>query len=97
MLRRSVCRGVLQMAQQQEAQTLVAASFGDTMLHAIGTIYQSQADVHLGNFFEGTFAKMKSSSTMVRSSMQAASAALKVRCVVYKQCSNQQYCCVLHE
>ncbi len=47
---------------QQEAQQLAAASFGDTMLHAIGRVYAQQADIHLGGLFGSLAAKVKAST-----------------------------------
>ena len=42
-----------------EAKELATASFGDTMLHAIGHVYVQQADIYLGGFFGGFAAKMR--------------------------------------
>lgn len=68
----------LQAAQEAEARSLAAASFGVTLLHTIGGTYRESAEIELGNFFEGTLAKMRASGAIVKSSMAAASAALKV-------------------
>ena len=57
---------LLQLAQGLEAARLVTASFGETMLHCIGHVYSSQADMYLGGAWDGTWARVKHSTDMVR-------------------------------
>ena len=45
-----------------EAQRLVKASFGETMLHTIGKVYEQQANIYLGGFFGGIAAKWKATN-----------------------------------
>lgn len=66
------------IAMKLEAQRMVSASFGETMLHACGKVYSMQADIALGGLFDGTLAKMKQSKETIRSQFHAANAALKV-------------------
>lgn len=47
------------LAHAAEAQRLVNASFGESMLHAIGRVYELQAEIQLGGFFGGALAKMR--------------------------------------
>jgi len=61
-----------------EADSLVKAAFGPTMLKAIGKTYSSQAEIFLGNFFEGSIAAMKSKGASVKSSMHALGLAMQV-------------------
>ncbi|KAL6754017.1 molecular chaperone [Haematococcus lacustris] len=62
----------------EEAKKLAAASFGETMLHTLGHVYEQQADIHLSGFFGGIAAKMKASTDSMKSQINAASAAIKV-------------------
>eukprot|EP00955_Chlamydomonas_euryale_P006952 73753-Chlamydomonas_euryale.AAC.1 len=41
-----------------QAAVLVRQSFGQTMLHAIGHVYEQQADIALGGFFGGMGARL---------------------------------------
>ena len=61
-----------------EADSLVKAAFGPTMLKAIGKTYVSQAEIFLGNFFEGSIAALKSKSSSVKSQMHALGLAIQV-------------------
>lgn len=70
--------GGFTIAVSGEAERLAAASFGETMLHTIGRIYETQADIYLGGFFDGAMAKMRQSKDSLRSQFAAASAALRV-------------------
>jgi hypothetical protein len=56
-----------QLAQSLEAARLANASFGETMLHCIGRVYRSQADMYLGGAWDGTWARVKHSTDVVRS------------------------------
>ena len=42
-----------------EAAELATASCGDVMLKAIGKVYESQAEIYLGGFFEGNLAALR--------------------------------------
>ena len=42
-----------------EAAELATASFGDVMLKSIGKVYESQAEIYLGGFFEGNLAALR--------------------------------------
>jgi hypothetical protein len=55
-----------QLAMQQEAAQLVIASFGEKILHAIGSVYIQQADIYQGNVFSSLAAKMKASTENVK-------------------------------
>ncbi|KXZ52148.1 hypothetical protein GPECTOR_10g777 [Gonium pectorale] len=66
------------LAMREEAGRLVGASFGETMLHTIGKVYDMQADIATGGFFGGMAAKFRSQGESMRSQFQAASAAIKV-------------------
>ena len=61
-----------------EADSLVRAAFGPTMLKAIGKTYASQADIFLGNIFEGSIAAIKSKSSSMKSQMHALGLAIQV-------------------
>jgi hypothetical protein len=50
----------------KEAETLVKTSFGDTLLHAIGEVYEQQAEIALSNFFGALGARIKASSGNVK-------------------------------
>ncbi|GLC44692.1 hypothetical protein PLESTB_000973900 [Pleodorina starrii] len=65
-------------AMREDAARLVKASFGETMLHTIGKVYDMQADIHAGGFFFGMAAKFRAQGENMRSQFQAASAAIKV-------------------
>ncbi|GIM01777.1 hypothetical protein Vretimale_6563 [Volvox reticuliferus] len=65
-------------AMREDAAKLVKASFGETMLHTIGKVYDMQADIAAGGFFGGMAAKFRQQGESVRSQFQAASAAIKV-------------------
>ncbi len=70
--------GCAQEAMIAEADSLAQTPFGPTMLRAIGRTYRSQAEVALGNFFEGSVAAMRSKGAAFKSQMHAAGLALKV-------------------
>ena len=61
-----------------EADSLVKAAFGPTMLKAIGKTYSSQAEIYLGNIFEGSIAAIKSKSSSMKSQIHALGLAIKV-------------------
>lgn len=48
-----------QSAARDEAAKLVRTSFGEPLLHAVGRVYQMQADIALASFFGSIAAKMK--------------------------------------
>ena len=61
-----------------EADSLVKAAFGPTMLKAIGKTYSSQAEIFLGNIFDGSIAAIKSKSSSMKSQMHALGLAIQV-------------------
>lgn len=61
-----------------EAAELANASFGEVMLHAVGRVYEAQAEIFLGNVITGSLAAIKSKGHTLKSQVQAASLALKV-------------------
>jgi hypothetical protein len=61
-----------------EAAKLVESSFGDTMLLAIGRVYDRESDIALSGFFGSLVGKFKSNAESVKSQFNAASAAIKV-------------------
>lgn len=61
-----------------EAAELAVASFGEVMLHAIGSAYLMQADVALGGLVEGTLASLRGRGRTLQSQFRAASLAIKV-------------------
>ncbi|EIE18163.1 DnaJ-domain-containing protein [Coccomyxa subellipsoidea C-169] len=65
-------------AMVAEADSLAQTPFGPTMLRAIGGTYRSQAEIALGNFFEGSVAAMRSKGAAFKSQIHAAGLALKV-------------------
>ncbi|GBF89781.1 hypothetical protein Rsub_02951 [Raphidocelis subcapitata] len=65
-------------SQRAEAVRLADASFGDTLLHCIGQVYKSQADIYLGGVFDGAWARVKQSRQTIRSHLDIASAAMRV-------------------
>ncbi|GFR42214.1 hypothetical protein Agub_g3105 [Astrephomene gubernaculifera] len=66
------------LSMHEEAERLVRASFGETMLHTIGKVYDTQADIAAGGFFGGMAAKFRAQGDSVKSQFQAATAAMKV-------------------
>lgn len=66
------------LAMEAEAERLVKASFGETMLHTIGKVYEAQADIQAGGFLDGTLARWRANHENMKSQFQAASAAIKV-------------------
>ena len=61
-----------------EAAKLVESSFGDTMLLAIGRVYDRESDIALSGFFGSLVGKFQSNAESVKSQFNAASAAIKV-------------------
>ena len=60
-----------------EASELVNASFGGKMMGIVGRIYESQAKMRLGNFFEGRFVALKAQGRSLRTQFKAADLAIK--------------------
>lgn len=56
----------VQHTQRLEAQRLVRASFGETMLHCVGKVYEIQADIYLGGLFDGTWARVQQSRESIK-------------------------------
>ena len=61
-----------------EAQELCKASFGGTILTTIGKVYERQAKMKLGNFFEGSVLALKGQGRSIKTQFKAANLALKV-------------------
>lgn len=61
-----------------EAQELAKASFGETMLHTIGRVYEAQAKIYMGGLFDGGLAALKAQGRVIKTQFTAASLALKV-------------------
>ncbi len=51
---------------QAEAEKLAKASFGETLLHALGRAYDNHASVALGNVFTGAAAKLRQHGDSIR-------------------------------
>lgn len=64
-------------AMTAEASEMVEASFGPTILQAVGRVYTLQADIALGNFFEGGLASLRQKGQAMRSQLNAAQQAFK--------------------
>ena len=80
----------LQENMVAEADSLVKAAFGPTMLKAIGKTYVSQAEIFLGNFFEGSIAALKSKSSSMKSQMHALGLAIQVRRLTWRLQSSER-------
>jgi hypothetical protein len=68
----------MQLSMQVQAADLVTASYGGNMLSAIGSVYATQADIYLGNFFEGGITALRAHGHTIKSQFAAAGMALKV-------------------
>jgi hypothetical protein len=55
-----------QHSQRAEAARLADASFGDTLLHCIGQVYASQADIYLGGLLDSAVARVRQSRQTLR-------------------------------
>jgi hypothetical protein len=55
-----------QAEAKQQSFKLVRQSFGETMLHAIGFMYEQQADLALSGFFGGIAARVKAAKESVK-------------------------------
>ncbi|DBA91090.1 TPA: hypothetical protein ACH3X1_016055 [Trebouxia sp. C0004] len=62
----------------QEGQELAKASFGPTILLAIGKAYEGQADIYLGGFIQGGLASMRQEGQSIKSKVQLGMMGLKV-------------------
>lgn len=51
----------------QEGVELAKASFGPTILLAIGKAYEGQASIYLGGFFQGGFLSLRQDTQSLRS------------------------------
>jgi hypothetical protein len=67
-----------QEAMMEESKKLASASFGILLLHTIGRVYVSQAEIQLGNFWSSAIGRVSSTYTHVQSKMKVAHSALKV-------------------
>lgn len=52
---------------EKEGGDLAKASFGPTILLAIGKAYEGQADIHLGGFFQGSLVSLKQEGHSIKS------------------------------
>lgn len=57
----------LQESMAAEAAELANASFGEVMLHAVGRVYEAQAEIFLGNVITGSLAAIKSKGHTLKS------------------------------
>ena len=58
---------------EKEGQELAKASFGPTILLAIGKAYEGQAAIHLGGFFQGSLVSLKQEGHSIKSKVPFAS------------------------
>ncbi len=65
-----------QHAMSEEAAQLAGASFGETMLHAIGRVYEQEAAIELGGFLGGFAAKFRAGTENMKCVAAGACAAL---------------------
>ncbi|GMH45279.1 hypothetical protein BSKO_13236 [Bryopsis sp. KO-2023] len=65
------------LAQRQEAERLSGLSFGNTMLFAIGRMYERQGTIYQGDIIQSTVAMFKQKGDSIRSHIQAAHLAVK--------------------
>ena len=57
----------MQESMEKEGQELAKASFGPTILLAIGKAYEGQAAIHLGGFFQGSLVSLKQEGHSIKS------------------------------
>ncbi|KAL0047294.1 hypothetical protein WJX82_000088 [Trebouxia sp. C0006] len=62
----------------QEGQELAKASFGPTILLAIGKAYEGQAAIYLGGFIQGGLASIRQEGQSITSKVQLGTMGLKV-------------------
>ncbi len=62
----------------QEGQELAKASFGPTILLAIGNAYEGQAAIYLGGFIQGGLASIRQEGQSIKSKVQLGTMGLKV-------------------
>ncbi len=62
----------------QEGQELAKASFGPTILLAIGKAYEGQAAIYLGGFIQGGLASIRQEGQSIKSKVQLGMMGLKV-------------------
>ena len=55
---------------EKEGQELAKASFGPTILLAIGKAYEGQAAIHLGGFFQGSLVSLKQEGHSIKSKVK---------------------------
>ncbi|KAG2485127.1 hypothetical protein HYH03_016114 [Edaphochlamys debaryana] len=65
-------------AMREEAARLAKASFGETLLHTIGKVYDMQADIIAGGLLGGMAAKLREKGHNVKTQFKAVNAAVKV-------------------
>jgi len=69
---------MLQESMAQEGQELAKASFGPTILLAIGKAYEGQAAIYLGGFIQGGLASIRQEGQSIKSKVQLGMMGLKV-------------------
>ena len=52
--------------QTINAEQLATASFGEVMLHTVGRVYASEANIHAGNIFEVGITKIRRTGTNLK-------------------------------
>lgn len=57
----------MQESMAQEGKELAKASFGTTILLAIGKTYEGQASIYLGGFFQGGFLSLRQDTQSLKS------------------------------
>ncbi len=51
----------------KEAAELASASFGEVMLHTVGSVYEAQAQIFLGGLINGSIAALKARGHSLKS------------------------------
>jgi len=64
--------------QTINAEQLATASFGEVMLHTVGRVYESEANIHAGNIFEVGITKLRRTGTNLKSQVAALKAGMSL-------------------
>ncbi|KAL3131275.1 hypothetical protein ABBQ38_000570 [Trebouxia sp. C0009 RCD-2024] len=65
-------------SMEEEGRNLAKASFGPTILLAIGKAYEGQAAIYLGGFFQGSLVSLRQEGHSIKSKVHLAQMGLKV-------------------